>query len=329
LRQFYESKTSKLRNKYGRYLLINTNFGTVNHYFGRDYIADTLRQQGKIKTQEQESEQNARENHQDIIMQAFIDMIPQLCRNFPQHKVIVRPHPSEDFDTWKRATAGLPGAFMIHQGDVVPWLMGADAVVHNSCTTGLQAYLLEKPVISYMPVVSDKYDQYLPNALSEKVHTMKDLVNQLREATASPEGYSAKTAPEKRRVMQEFIASQEGPWASDLVMDELEKINIPSQSVDPEYFESFNQSPGIFNKYKKSLKNIIVTVSNQITKDGHNKTSIARKNWQTYTNQRFPSMSLRDVQADLKRLQKITGRFDNVKAVHLGGDLVCIYPENN
>ena len=100
---------------------------------------------------------------------------------------------------------------MIHEGDVVPWLSGADAVIHNSCTTGLQAYLLGKPVISYMPVAFDKYDQYLPNALSDKVQSIEELIGHIAFSISNPAGCTGESEPEKRTVAHEFIASLEGP----------------------------------------------------------------------------------------------------------------------
>ena len=36
-------------------------------------------------------------------------------------------------------------------GSVIPWMIAARCVIHNACTTGIEAYILNRPVTEYHP----------------------------------------------------------------------------------------------------------------------------------------------------------------------------------
>jgi surface carbohydrate biosynthesis protein len=328
LREFYAPAAALLKNSHGRYILVNTTFGDVNHYFGRDYNIKILRKAGKLTTEEQELDQIAREKYKELLFRAFIEMLPALSAHFPEHKIIIRPHPAENFDTWRSAAEDLPNVIMIHEGDPIPWMLGAEAVIHNSCTTGVQAYLLGRPVIAYRPVTSDKYDMYLPNALSHQTQDIDQLITLVRELTSNPGSIDQKSEQEKRLVTRKYIESMEGAWASDRIMDELEKLDVSPQALDPEAFSALNQNDSQPTGKRKMLTNLMMRLKNRLFRDNPNTPHLPEKTWDNYTRQRFPTLS-NDIQFDLKRLQDITGRFSNVSIYHAGNDLVCVYPPEN
>ena len=326
LREFYAPSVSLLRSKFGKYILINTTFKYVNHYFGKDYILTDLRKSGRIATEEQELDQIAREKHQELIMHAFINMLPVISAHFPEHKIIIRPAPSENFDTWRSTAKELPNVLIIHEGDPIPWMLGAEAVVHNSSTTGVQAYLLGRPVIAYMPVQSDKYDLYLPNALSYKAQDIDQLVALIGEFTTNLDFIDQKVEQEKKVVTRKYIEGMQGAWASDRIMDELEKLDIEPQILNNTYFSAINKNVDqplkILAQSKNWLKNFFMGKNPVILPE-------KEKNWEAYTRHRFPTLSFNKLQSDLKRLQEITGRFSNVSISLTDNNLVCVYPSEN
>ena len=328
LREFYSPAAGYLKNKHGRYILVNTTFGDVNHYFGRDYNLKILRDAGKLVTEDQEADQIAREQYKELMFRAFIEMMPALGAAFPEHKIIIRPHPAENFDTWKSVARGLPNVVMIHEGDPIPWMLGAEAVIHNSCTTGVQAYLLSRPVISYMPVCSDKYDMYLPNALSYKAQNIDQLILLVRQVTSTLGLIDQESEQEKQLITKKYIEGMEGIWASDHIMDEVEKLDVNPQALDYESFFSIIQDGRQPTKVNKSLPDFIMRIKKRISGGNPLNPRHSERNWENYTRQRFPTLSF-DIQSDLKRLQDITGRFSNIRVSNAGNNLVCIYPSEN
>ena len=59
-----------------------------------------------------------------------------------------------------------PNIEMIHRGNVVPWILASTCLLHNGCTTAVEAAVLGKPSITYQRVQSESFDYHLPNGLS-------------------------------------------------------------------------------------------------------------------------------------------------------------------
>ncbi|HVM73242.1 MAG TPA: surface carbohydrate biosynthesis protein [Anaerolineales bacterium] len=328
LRGFYAPAADSLKNSYGRYILVNTTFGDVNHYFGRDYNMQILREAGKLTTEAQVADQIAREAYKVSLFNAFIGMLPGLSAHFPEHTIIVRPHPAEDFDSWSSAARGLPNVSMIHAGDPIPWMLGAEVVIHNSCTTGVQAYLLGRPVIAYRPVQSEKYDMVLPNALSFQAQDLDGLVAMIGQFTAHPGRPDAGPDEQKRLIMQKYIESMQGAWASDRIMDELEKLAVSPQTLAPGAFPAEQKEAPRPAGMRDKLAGLLAGMKKRLAGDAPKPPDPHGKNWDNYTRQRFPALDY-DIQSDLKRMQTLTGRFSNVRVERADNDLVCFYPSED
>ncbi|WP_257144320.1 hypothetical protein [Bacillus pseudomycoides] len=67
--------------------------------------------------------------------------------------------------------------FVAHDGNVVMWILASKVVIHNRCTTGIEALLLDKPVIAYMPINYEKEKKYLPNAVTYKSVNSSEVFN--------------------------------------------------------------------------------------------------------------------------------------------------------
>lgn len=87
-------------------------------------------------------------------------MLPTLSKQFSDYTIIVRPHPSELIDTWIDAANGLDNVKVIREGAVGPWIQGSEFIIHNGCTTAIESYLLEKPVIK-----SEELDLHIANKM--------------------------------------------------------------------------------------------------------------------------------------------------------------------
>jgi surface carbohydrate biosynthesis protein len=328
LRKFFLPNVEQIRQKFGKYILVNTNFG-VNHYFGRDYQFNDLVNKGLIKTKEQKLDQIEREKYQYIIMQAFLDLLPVLSKNFPQYKIIIRPHPSENFDTWKTACKDLPNVVMIHEGDAVPWLLGAEVIIHNSCTTGVQSFLMDKPVISYMPVQSEKYDQYLPNELSHCAKDVHEVIALIQQLTSNSILIDKELEQQKKKIAQKFIAGIEGPLIVDRIMNRIDSIDVKPQKLKPISFSFLEEKTQLgldrirfISIISRRLRGYLRALQKKVS-------SSQGKNWETYTQQRYPVFSLSGIDGDYQRLQKLTGRSTKTKINLICENLICIYPSED
>ena len=181
-RSVFKHKSDEYLNRYKKYILIPSNFGAVINASGKDFIQKQALHMGKINTENEDKLLKEQLNFMKLNFSKFVEAIPKLSKAFPHHKIIIRPHPADDHSFWHNTVSGLPNVKVIYEGNIYPWLLGADAVVHSGCTTGTEAYLLGCSVISYVPFQDSRFDRHLSNKLSVNVTDLNSLINTIKLA---------------------------------------------------------------------------------------------------------------------------------------------------
>jgi hypothetical protein len=108
---------------------------------------------------------------------------------------------------------------------VVPWLLAAKALIHNGCTTGVEAYAMRIPAISYRASVNDYYDYgfyQLPNKLSHQCFNFEELQLTLQGILSGQIG--AADGEERQTLVRHFLAALDGPLACERMVDVIEEI---------------------------------------------------------------------------------------------------------
>lgn len=166
-RDFFKKEVQRIREKYGPYFLVNTNFATYNNYYGENVLYKSRIKQKKIETDSEHDFYRRKVALQKHLYNRFVEAVHLLADAFPTHRVIIRPHPSEKHEVWDGISAEHPKVHVIHEGSAIPWIMGADALIHNGCTTGLESYLLGVPGIALRAEMDEnEFGYYLPNMVS-------------------------------------------------------------------------------------------------------------------------------------------------------------------
>ena len=160
----------RLRETQGKFVLFNTNFGSINPRHG-DAITyfETCARLGIIDPD------NA-EDMDDLLtwcdwertnLSALMELVGRLVsRGFPW-RVVVRPHPSENIDIWQRNLAGVDGVEVIREGDHHAWTLAAQLLLHTSSTTGLEAFLLGVPAIALCAGDNRWHQLYTANLVNQ------------------------------------------------------------------------------------------------------------------------------------------------------------------
>ena len=132
-------EVERIRSEHGRFILINTNLGFTNSGKGTtDQMVRKLERGGKFDRRKP-ADAAFLEGHlrlERASLAGIKDLLPRLAAAFPDHRIIVRPHPSENAAPWKAIVAATPRAQMVRQGSAVPWILAADLLIHTYCTTG-------------------------------------------------------------------------------------------------------------------------------------------------------------------------------------------------
>jgi len=176
LRKIFLKNTDDIRNNYGDFILVNGNFGSTNHTLGENYYLNEIKLRGWLDTPSKKEYQLERVAFQRKIFKKMIDLTIEIAKS--GQKVVVRPHPSENMDVWKKETKNYAQNIeIIRSGNIIPWLAAAKIIIHNGCNTAIEGLLLDQTIISYRPHRNPKLETYLPNAVSICLETKEDIIN--------------------------------------------------------------------------------------------------------------------------------------------------------
>lgn len=176
--------SAQFKNYWGRdssiparpYLLVSSNMGRANHVLRFHEVINSERKQGLYERDPRifkDRFYQAAEDYKKTI--SFIEAIRYLAERSGDYDIVLRPHPVELIDAWDVFLEGLDNVYVIRNGSITAWVNNAFAVMHNGCTTALEAAISGKPVITYMPF-EQEYARDLPNDIGVRVHSHKELL---------------------------------------------------------------------------------------------------------------------------------------------------------
>lgn len=241
-------------------------------------------------------------------------MAARIRERFPDMTVIVRPHPSEDHDYWRQTLPHDANMHVVHEGTVLPWILASRVMIHNSCTTGIEGYLLEQPVLAYRPVQQDDLDIFLPNALSTQVFSSGELLQKLEAIFSQKSGAEdGAAAAEKRRIAAQYLAGLEGPLSCERIVEYLKQIQIPSKTLGMMSYDGYIKL--------KRLKAALYKWFSPSASTPNAKHEERRQ----YLLQKFPGLEVAEVQALIANFQRATGRFADIQVRRLEKNVLQIF----
>jgi len=325
LREYYKPYAGRIKRKYGPYILITSRFGEVNSARKIGYI-DFLKNIRLIKNESELEIFSSFLAHSKNIYTEFLNLLPQLATEFKDYTIIVRPHPSELADNWIVAGKGSKNIKVVSEGPIGPWLLAADAVLHNGCTTGLEAFLMDRPVFSYMPVVSDEFDLKLPNKVSIQCYDKDSLIRRMKEIldlgdnfkSASIDGFN-----EKLEYAELFMRNAGQQYAYQNIAHELVKLSVNLPDID---VDLFNKPTSL--KLKSKLRKFIGLVAAKAYKNGIElPENISNYG---YAIKKNPGFSMSEISNNWNKLSGLVNQdLKNVVITKLDEDAFLAYKKND
>lgn len=151
----YEEDAKQITKTYGDYLLINMNYGLGNSEISPD---------------------------QTFILLSIMSLAHELSQSDIDKNIVIRPHPSGNNNIYQTIFESYDSVYVKKQGEVRPWISAADAVIHNSCTTGLESALMNTLTISYLP---DSFDDHLSNQVSHKANNAAEIIEYIESHSSN------------------------------------------------------------------------------------------------------------------------------------------------
>jgi len=303
LRSVFDEDVRDIRARFGRFLLVDTNFSFVNAFVESLNLltpatpdgGSTLGRNARDMTPEFARGVAA---HKEALFAHFKQLLPLLSEVFPELRIVVRPHPAETHAPWKQASAGLDNVHVVNEGSVLPWLVSAEATLHNGCTTAIESAVLGTPVIAYQPIASERFDLALPNSLSLRARNPNELLAMLKPIVAG-EPATVGTV-ERERILEQHLAALTGPLAADRMVDAL---------VDAGYLEGCTGPSPLGHRLLGRLQLRLRTTVKSL-----NRRRRDHRNSNAFHAHRFPGVT---PEALLNRVEQFTAQLDRFHGVRI------------
>ena len=304
IRPYFDQEVEQLRALYGNFILVNTNFTDVNPFIpsiGLFLPSTNPRKEprlGQAGIGMSRSFAEGLRDHKQAILEDFKRLIPALAKAFPGFTIIIRPHPSENQAIYQDIAAKCERVAVTNKGNVIPWLLASKAMVHNGCTTGLEAYVLGTPTISYLATLNEYYDfefQGLPTKLSYQCYSFEELKDILGRILAGELG--AADSEERKRLIDYYLSARHGRLACERIVDVLvasgyDKKQPPAQPV----------GRYVWGWARTKLKALATKL--YMRRPGPNRLA--------YHDHRYPPISVAEIEQKIARFGKLLDRFDNI-----------------
>lgn len=161
------------------FVLVNTRFGFANGFYTGDGDLISELYAGAMTT----AERYENFSQEGVLLHHMVGLVAQLAVEHPEQRIVVRPHPAENPDFYRGVFKLLPNVLIGDWGDVGSWIRRSRCLVHNGCTTAIQASIAQKPVITFVPADS-RMDRSTPPVLNELGAIVKTREEAIREIFA-------------------------------------------------------------------------------------------------------------------------------------------------
>ncbi len=292
------------------FLLISCNTGYSNNVNSFGKLIKFENEMGRYQSNPGHLEMTMGRYAEDFNkMLAYFEAVKYLSTNNNGYDIVFRPHPAEDIEAWKIILNGIPNVHVIREGSIDGWVKNAFAVMHNSCTTALEATISKKPVITYI-LPGQKYSPQLANELGFPVKSPEELtkkVNNIFDSSklSSYDQNSSETLPE---IISKKIFSNNELAAEKIIniWENIDNDNLSKPFNLKRYETSLRQ-----NVLKKTIKKIVGNF-------------IPNKYISVNKNSKFSKLNENDISKRIKKFQHILGLSEKIELKLLSEKTILI-----
>jgi surface carbohydrate biosynthesis protein len=204
------------------YVLINTNFATVNPRFSGSSSAEAQSMidmgfSNDFTTQYNLDAQKA--------CDGMIELIGHMTAKYPNKTFVLRPHPFESSKLYEQAFFNVPNLIVRQEGTSIQWMNQASILVHLNCTTAIEAHLMGKPALSPKWLDSDYLYLKEPNSVSTQARNLEDFFNYFDILS------TRNMVSNKSPLVQNLYGSMDGKSSERVADSILEVLNLESLSI--------------------------------------------------------------------------------------------------
>lgn len=312
--EYYKTLGKKNIDIPSGYILVNTDLG---HYNGQINYFDSLKKLGGrhekvLYNEEGQKRYNGIRAYHKILFNEFVKTIKELSKRYSDNNIVVRPHPVEKESTYQDAFSDCKNVHVIRRGSVREWIANASLIMHHDCTTGVEAMIMKKPVVSFAPVYNEEYTSKLPMRVSKILKSTKELFAYIDTNYDNDSHISS--YKKHLDIVKSYIHNVDVK-AMDIITDTISKNK-------EKWFNEARRNASFF-----PLKYYYVN-SKALLKKPFRKL-FPNKKLKNYYASRFPGIDLIDVKSRIDILSKIDSSIPEIKLEVIEKNLIKMSVKNN
>ncbi|MCC5931448.1 MAG: hypothetical protein JJU28_19530 [Cyclobacteriaceae bacterium] len=318
-KRYYDQLDLNNTNELKPYIMVVSNFSSLldaNRFWDK---AARLRKAGYFERDENwEAYFYQNSAYQLQLIYEFIVMVRELSKTFPKINIVVRPHPVESIEAWKKILGNNYENVKINRnGTISNWIRNSSLIIHNGCTSALEAAICGTHRVAYRPLPSE-FERDIPNRISFQAKSLKELKEMVSDIL---DGTSLKTEKEIERKTGELIhkrfENSKGPFAADNIVNAWEELAEEHhlEQTSPDELQTLKAENNLTGGFKEKLKKTISLFQN----DKKNKKRLLS------SSHKFPDLKESEVEEMLKKLQISFDRFHSVKFKQFGKKTFIFY----
>jgi len=168
---FYDKLADDIKKELGEFVLISSNFAI---YTNSRHVKKMVSITGFLE--KKKNKQLFEENYKvvEFLFKEFVKAAKEI--SLKGVKVVFRPHPSESISKIKENFSGYDNIEVRSDHDVAPWIIASKAVIHNCCTSGLEAAFMKRNTIAYTPNLVSQYKLNNVNKIAKVAFNVDELL---------------------------------------------------------------------------------------------------------------------------------------------------------
>jgi len=175
--RLYENESNKIKFKYNDFILFTTFFPTFNFFDSTKNLT-----QLRIKFGNNTNIGKKLQLHQKKNFFYFIDLIKKISKEFPNERLIVRPHPVENKNYWIDNFKNYKNVNVtLDDQSTCSWILSSKLLIGCNCTTLIEAYFLGKKSLNYMPYRDKSVHNELSRVCSEVIYNPMQVINIIKK----------------------------------------------------------------------------------------------------------------------------------------------------
>jgi len=298
---YFAEESNKLIAEYGNFILIVSNwcFGAHEKAIGRE--ADEVYPDAPWS----------------FVRKKFYPLIRSIATKFPSELIVVRPHPQALLEVWETLEKDrpFPANVMIKPGgSITPWIKASKLVIHNTCTSGIEALVGGIPTVSYTPhePTGEIYSPYtVPiSSFGQQCFSEHQVIEKVRNLLSNPSGSSLE---EPKRRLEQFLHLDKDKFSSDLIVEHLRKIDLEEYPYELTQYSFFKKLRSLGATIKFRVRSLLGLTGMYTFR---------------YTQSKNPGIKLSEVEEGLEKLSRnFEISPDLLQVRQVDADTFCIYPE--